>query len=60
MFVCGILHVVSNQYMWIVRVASGQHTIATATWIPDALSLCIVAVDVHREVVFYLSVCKIQ
>ena len=54
MLVCGILHVVSNEYMWIVCVAASKHTIATATGVPDALSLCVVAVNVDREVVFDL------
>ena len=54
MLVCGILHVVSNEYMWIVCVAASKHTIATATRVPDALSFCVVAVDVHCEVVLDL------
>lgn len=38
MLVIGILHIVSNEYMWIVGVAASKHTIAAATRVPDALS----------------------
>lgn len=55
MFVFGTLHIVSNQNMWIVCVATCQDAVATTSRVPYSLSLRIVAMDVHCKIILDLK-----